>query len=324
MKTKLVYVLVSDSTDYYYEQTLLSATSARMWNPDAEIVIIVDNYTNKTLVANRTALFDVANEKVVVDFPDEINKKRRSRFLKTSIRKHIEGDFLFIDSDTVICQSLEEADSLTIEMGAVPDSHNTSKPEDIVLQRIGLLDCSYREGDSYYNSGVLYVRDTPKAHVFFDEWYNIYEQGLKKNLDIDQPSLYVCNQRLNLIKPLEGEFNCQIYTGGLPYLGYAKIIHVFNIYSFNSYFGGSLFTFTDTSYLNSIKNKSRLDDKDISLLRFAKRQFKEDYRLVYGQNLDYNKSVLFHLFKDNRKLFHWVEIIGKVFLKITGNFHNKS
>ena len=42
MKTKIVYVLVSDSSDYYYEQTLISAASAKMWNPDAEIVVVVE------------------------------------------------------------------------------------------------------------------------------------------------------------------------------------------------------------------------------------------------------------------------------------------
>ena len=320
MKTKLVYILVSDTSDFYYEQTLLSATSARMWNPDAEIIVVVDDKTNATLVGTRTALMDVANKKVVVDFPKDINKKRRSRFLKTSVRKYVEGDFLYIDSDTVVCQSLEEIDNLTIEMGAVPDSHSTSNPEETVLQRIGLLDCTFKEGDSYYNSGILYVKDTPETHAFFEEWYNIYNQSLNKKLDFDQPALYVCNQRRDLIKPLEGEFNCQIFTGGLPYLGYAKIIHAFNTYSFNAYFGGCFFIFADNSYLNTIKQRGRVDEKDLHLLKNAKRQFYGEYALTYGQNLEYNKSVLFHIFLDHRSLFHKIEFIGKVFLKLSRMF----
>jgi len=167
MKTKIVYILVSDTSDYYYEQTLLSVTSARMWNPDAEIIVVADDKTNATLVGTRTALMDVANKKVVVDFPKEINKKRRSRFLKTSLRNHIEGDFLFIDSDTVVCQSLEEIDSFRGEMGAVLDAHSSTRNDSIILERINLLGGEYTPGDSYYNSGVLYVKDTPKTHAFF-------------------------------------------------------------------------------------------------------------------------------------------------------------
>jgi len=320
MKTKLVYILVSDTSDFYYEQTLLSATSARMWNPDAEIIVVVDDKTNATLVDSRTALSDIISNKIVVDFPDNITPKQRSRFLKTSLRKHIEGDFLYIDSDTVVCQSLQDADNLTIEMGAVPDSHSGASPDETVLQRIALLGGNYQDGDLYYNSGVMYVKDTPRTHLFFEEWYNIYEQGLKKKLDFDQPSLFICNQKMKLINTIDGEFNCQIFTGGLPYLGYAKIIHAFNTYSFNAYFGGSIFVFSDTSYLKEIKQKGRLDEKDLKLMKEAKRQFHGDYILVYGQNLEYNKSVLFHLFADNRKLFHLVEFIGKVLLKLSRMF----
>ena len=59
-----------------------------------------------------------------------------------------------------------------------------------------------------------------------------------------------------------------------------------------------------------------MDESDEKLLRVAKRQFHGDYTLVYGQNLEYNKSVLYHLFADNRKMFHLVEFIGNVLLKI--------
>ena len=33
MKTKIVYVVVSDDADFYLEQTLVSVYSARLYNP---------------------------------------------------------------------------------------------------------------------------------------------------------------------------------------------------------------------------------------------------------------------------------------------------
>lgn len=320
MNTSIVYVLVSDQTDYFYEQALLSATSARLWNPEADVFLLVDDVTDSTLSGSRAEILKVISKKIVVDFPEGTNKKRRSRLLKTSMRNRIDGDFLYIDTDTIVCQSLEEIDKVPYEIGAVLDSHIRTPKDDTVFRRVDLLGGKFNEGDPYYNSGVMYVKDTPKTRRFFEEWSLIYEYGLSISLDFDQPSLYLCNQKLKMIHPLEGEFNCQIFTGGLPYLGYAKIIHAFNTYSFNAYFGGSIFVFSDTSYLKEIKQKGRLDEKDLKLMKEAKRQFHGDYILVYGQNLEYNKSVLFHLFADNRKLFHLVEFIGKVLLKLSRMF----
>ena len=323
MKTKIVYVLVSDTSDYYYEQTLLSVSSARMWNPDAEIIVVADDKTNATLVGSRTALMDVADKKIVVSFPEEINKKRRSRFLKTSIRNHVEGDFLFIDSDTVICQSLEEVDSLTIEMGAVLDGHRKLQNRQDALnqkkEKIEMIGASFVENAAYYNSGVLYVKDTPQTHAFFEKWYAIYTDGLRKGMDFDQPSLHLCNQKFDLIKPLDGEYNCQIFLGGLPYLGYAKIIHAFNGYRDYSNF----FIFNDPHYLGTIKSQGELYDADLNRLKNAKKQFQGEYVLAFGSQIEYNKSVLFHLFVDNRRFFHWVEFIGKVLLKIHRSFNRK-
>ena len=43
MNTKLVYVLTSASDKHYIEQALMAVYSARHWNPDAHIVLVVDD-----------------------------------------------------------------------------------------------------------------------------------------------------------------------------------------------------------------------------------------------------------------------------------------
>lgn len=101
MNTSLVYVLVSNPQDHFYEQTLISTWSARYWNPDARILVVVDELTNKNLVGKRNALMDIIDEKIVVDLSDNSKKtytnKERSRMLKTNLRSYIEGDLLYID-----------------------------------------------------------------------------------------------------------------------------------------------------------------------------------------------------------------------------------
>ncbi len=320
MKTKLIYALVSDPSDYYYEQTLISVTSARMWNPDAVIELLVDDRTHQTLTGKRAALYDKVNNVITVDFSKTVNKKQRSRFLKTSIRQHVKGDFLYIDSDTVVCESLEDVDKFQFEIGAVLDGHrlldlnqdtlNTKKEK---VEKIG---GQFIDKGSYYNSGVLYVKDTPNTHAFFREWYAVYEAGLQKGIDFDQPALFLCNQNLDLIRPLEGEYNCQIFLGGLPYLGYAKIIHAFNAYRDYTDF----FIFNSIHYLEKIKSQDTLTEEDKERIKTAKRQFYGEYSLTFGLGVAYNKSVLFHLFVDNQQLFHWVEIIGKCLLKLYRRF----
>ena len=56
MKTKIVYVVVSDDADFYLEQTLVSVYSARLYNPNAEILLLVDSETNKTILGKREAI----------------------------------------------------------------------------------------------------------------------------------------------------------------------------------------------------------------------------------------------------------------------------
>ena len=120
MKTKLVYVLTCAPEATYIEQALISIWSARYHNPDAHIVLLVDDKTTQLLVGKRAELLEYITEKVVIPFEDtNATMMYRSRWIKTSVRQLIEGDFLFIDCDTIVAQSLADADNFDCEIGAV-------------------------------------------------------------------------------------------------------------------------------------------------------------------------------------------------------------
>ena len=72
------------------------------------------------------------SEIIVVNVPDGMNKMHRSRYLKTTLRQHISGDFLFVDADTVITCDLSEIDEVDMEIAAVLDRHSPVSEHELV------------------------------------------------------------------------------------------------------------------------------------------------------------------------------------------------
>ena len=124
MHTRFVYVLVSTPQDLFYEQTLVSVSSLKHYNPTAKVVLVVDDKTDETLLEKRASLQSLIEEKIVVPFPEEVANKQRSRRLKTNLRNIVKGDFLYLDSDTIVCDKLDEIDSFDFQIGMVWDSNH--------------------------------------------------------------------------------------------------------------------------------------------------------------------------------------------------------
>lgn len=233
MKTSFVYVLVSDGVDFYIEMTLLSIYSLRLYHPSDKITIVTDEPTKKKL---ETRFGKVLNGIVVssVEVPALYDNKRRSRFLKTTLRRYIHGDFLFIDGDTIICCSLKELDSFGHDIGCVYDFHDSQLHLDSetieVYHRIGFNDIG---NTPYYNSGIMYVKDTPNNHLLYEEWHRCWLQSEKHGLVFDQPALCQANSTLgNPIQELPGIWNCQMQViKGKHLLKEARIMHYYSLSS---------------------------------------------------------------------------------------------
>ena len=104
MKTKLVYAVVSGEKDPYLSQAFVAVYSGRRYNPNAEILLVVDQDTNDVLEMSLPNIKKYLDKVIVVNTPSDMSKMHRSRFLKTTLRKNIDGDFLYIDTDTVVCE----------------------------------------------------------------------------------------------------------------------------------------------------------------------------------------------------------------------------
>jgi lipopolysaccharide biosynthesis glycosyltransferase len=233
MKTKLVYVLTCSEDEYYIEQALMSVFSARHWNPDAHIVLLVDDQTNCLLVGKRAEILNYVSEKIVVPFEDAtLSPVYRSRWIKTSVRQLVQGDFLYIDCDTIVQKSMSELDEFTCEIGAVLDSHLLIKEYipsiyNKIKRQTSLLEIELENEIVYFSSGVLYVKDTYLTNRIYRLWNQIWEEFLVDNSFIaDQPSLAKANILVGrAIQCIPDVYNCIVYTQN-GFTRNAKILHI--------------------------------------------------------------------------------------------------
>lgn len=232
MKTKIVYCIVSNEEDIYLEQAWVSIYTLRKYNPDADVILLVDKGTEATLTGKRAGIRELVTEVVAVDAPDGYNAMQRSRYLKTNFRQFITGDLLFIDADTVIGGTLAGIDNIDAEIACVPDGHRSFRElleYDIIRQRIySVFDIMTSDVEFYFNSGVIYVKDTPRMHAFFADWYELWKySAFERKLATDQPALFMANRKNDyLINQLPGEYNCQI-AYSLKYFYGGLILHFF-------------------------------------------------------------------------------------------------
>lgn len=308
MKTKVVYVLISDATDIYCEQLLVSLHTLRIHQKDAIVQISVDQDTFDSLQGDRSIIKSYCNDIIVVDVPEEFSKIQRSRFIKTSLRKFIVGDYLYIDTDTIIAKPISEIDNLECEIGAVYDYHRKDYSKDNGLLKINLsLEYDHLVGNPYYNSGVIYVKDTPRTHAFYKHWHQLWLETNSKGSVFDQPPLFQANIDFNnLITKIDDVWNCMISEGGgIKYLKDSKIIHVFfNVFKRAD---SDLFLFELISKLKKSNDAIGLYENALSnpIPQIEKSDFlkyvKTNYRLRYIQCNPRNFQLWKSTFPENAK-----------------------
>lgn len=261
------YVLVSDSTDIYYEQFLVSLISLKHWNPDANVFVACDNATKVTLTGLRSRHLKYVNEVKVVDFEEDKSKHYRSRFLKTTLRKLFSGDFLYLDSDTIICDKIEESEFTGDVMG-VDDCHQLPKDNSNwpnffnQIRQSGFSEVGLTH---YINGGVLWMRDNDVVRQFSDLWHALWLQCVEKQISFDMPSLNEANKQMkNVVGVLSGEYNCQLSVN-FRYLCSAKIIHCFATTVSNVNNCSAAYYFLNPDFYHEIKNRiiSTLDEDRI-------------------------------------------------------------
>lgn len=230
MNTQIVYVLTSREDDLYLEELWASLYSLRHFNKNVMVVLLSDNTTAQR-ISIRNELAGMLTEVKVVDIPSEYPTKERSRYIKTNIRNLVKGDFLFIDTDTIVCAPLDEIDNLTVKnIGMVPELHGLFKEHPTYqytvydTKRIFGVDVS--DSPYWFNSGCMLVRDNDFTHKFFAKWQKNWEySAFKKHNSSDQRALLKTDYDYDyVIECIPDIYNAQIAMS-LKWFYDSKIIH---------------------------------------------------------------------------------------------------
>lgn len=319
MITKIVYVVVSNQNDWYYEQAILSMYSAKLYNPDSEIILVIDDKTDIYIKNHPFRIETIVSDMVMISLPSQYNNMQRSRILKTNLRQYIRGDYVFIDTDTIITDKLEAIDNLDCSIAAVIDKH-------VVLSEHGYkndiikyskkfnwkVDSNFR----YFNSGIMYVKDNQISKEFYQKWAENWHKGKELyGIMIDQPSLAKTNEDMGyLIKELSGEWNCQVCENGLKYLYSAKIIHYFASTIGSKSTRVDPYILKNNRVYGAIRNQGITKEIEESICH-AKECFYHKTFLVSGDICDLLQTPLFGIARRVNNKFPWINKLIRFFKK---------
>lgn len=319
MNTKIIYVVSSDETDVYLEQALLSVFSLRKHNPNAYVELVVDQDTNATISGKRGEILKYIDNKVVVNVPKEYNKQETSRFLKTNVREYVNGDYLFVDSDTIITDKLDEIDLFDGDIGAVVNNHVPisqyyNRYADKIRRIAKQEGWTCTDNVQYFNSGVLYVKDTEKSRHFCSDWHQTWKKTMKDYGRLqDQRPLALVNEKYGyLINELPGEWNCQILRMALPYLHKAKIIHYFSSNGDNKL----VYAFGNKIIFHKIREHGFITEDIIKYVDNAKSAFVNPTRLCSPKELSLLSGEMAQTCLSHQRLTRMLNAFFRILIKL--------
>ena len=225
---KYLYVLVGSKKGFYCEQTLVSMASLKRVDSNSFITLLVDKQTDLDYKVEIGKIQKYVSEYVIVPVDEKIPPIARSRYIKTSMRKYVEGDFLYVDADTVWNAPVEKTD-LTHDIMGVLDGHSllTEHPLKKGIEE-DFRKVNYDpKVEKYVNGGVLFSRDSDVSKKFFELWHEKWRETSTSGYFIDMPSLnYAIKTIGDGFAFLPDMYNVQI-SRSWEFFFRAKIIHFF-------------------------------------------------------------------------------------------------
>jgi len=210
---QVAYVLTSNGKDVYADMNLISLRSLRYSNPQAKIILACDTDTIQCLETCQHPILKEADQIISIETPNQ-SAGFRNRFIKTSLRQYISGDFLYLDADTVIRGDLTPIFIIQADFAAAPNHSGSGDPSEMPSdERENFELLNWKIPEQYYvNGGVLFFADTPEIHQFSQIWHQKWlASAAKRGSFRDQPSLNsaINDSKVNFVW-LPHKFNAQI------------------------------------------------------------------------------------------------------------------
>lgn len=320
METKIVYVVVSDEKDIYLEQFFVSVASLRKNSPGAYVILLTDQFTAFGFLGNRKKFSEAADEIKIVEMPSGLSAQARSRLLKTSVRNQVQGNFLFIDCDTLILRPLNEIDNCKAQLAACLDSHSSLKEnpyKKMIFYHGKRIDFEFDEERDYFNSGVIFVKDTPLAHEFYNSWQKQWKEGFEKGVSMDQPAFNKTNYMLGFpLEILPDIWNCEL-KHGLRYLKNPIILH-YLCTNVNTPEDPQVYIMNNKDFLMKIKESGVICPEIEECFDDHFKGFLTNTQINSGQDLYLYQTLSYQLIKNihNKRSGNFFEFIVKVLLKL--------
>ena len=233
---KYLYVLVGSKKGFYCEQTLVSMASLKRIEPASFITLLVDNQTEVDCKKKIERIRKYVDEYIIVPIEEDFPAIARSRYIKTTMRKYVEGDFLYVDADTIWNAPVEKNDFTHDIMGVLDGhcllaDHPLKKGIEEDFRKVGYNP----EVERYVNGGVLFSKDSDVSRKFYDLWHETWRHTSLSRCFIDMPSLNYAIKRIgDSFALLPDSYNVQI-SRSWEYFPHAKLIHFFTGWQ-NNYF----------------------------------------------------------------------------------------
>lgn len=321
MKTKLLYVVVSSDKDIYLEQAYVSMFSAKYHMPDAHIVLLTDKATADSFTGVRKGFVKYADEVVVIPLESQkYNAQKRSRLLKTNARNHVDGDFLFIDTDTIITRPLYGIDDVKAEIAACWDTHSPAKTSPfyyMTLRDGRKLGWPVENEEYYFNSGVILVKDTPLTRKFYSLWNRNLQEGYAAGVTMDQPSFAKTNYMMgHVIETLHDTWNCELKYG-IKWLKDAKIVHYLTTNKSKNK-EGQLFILNEKKVFEQIKQSGKIPQKVIDTIEDTFCGIAPVTHCFAGDDIQYFNTILFDFTRSlyQTKAQDFYEFVIRIYCKI--------
>lgn len=224
----ICFVLAAKELGLYADMAAVAALAVRRLHPQARIILMTDEPTARAIDQGKHAIADIVSEIVVHSTGTDVAAVS-SRHLKTVVRKLVKGDYLYLDNDAIAVRPLDRGWPKRADLAVARDWNKRGIP----LAWLPFIEKLRADlgweflSDRYFNSGVIFVRDTAAAHTFYSHWHRRWQQTLSLGIPEDQISLNsVIAAGIATTAILPARDNWVTYSPGML-RGRARIFHFF-------------------------------------------------------------------------------------------------
>lgn len=314
MKATIVYALISTPEDFYLEENLISLYTLRIYDRESRVVVLTDEPTSHYIKSHCVDIMEYVDELRIIEVPEEFNNTERSRYLKTNLAKFIEGNFLYIDGDTVIADNLDEIENFEGDVCQVADGNGNlylrenSRAESLFK----MLNWGSCVGRPFFNSGLMFVRNNERTRKVFELWFAYwFESRQIKNFQDQPPYVKACMDCGLKITQLPDVWNCQIRAHGFYCIGEAKVIHPF------AGLKDSLFLIYKKSVMEEIRKNGFVSLELIEMMKHPRMAFERDVFVLGRQEKTFYNSFVHAVFLNQPKLFKKLNSFLSFLYKLT-------